>query len=134
MYYLSETSLHEHVINTHNQISLKDFPKASFFNLVSTLKNDNNTDPSHVTNIPTDFYVYQCLNCRLFFDFSCSFSHNCWAYVDTNQDQFEQKAPASNNNYFSPIYLKFNVSKLLSSKLNSLQSNTFKSSFDPVDV
>lgn len=123
----------------HYQLNLNDHPMSSFFNLVTTLNkslspvqllhlnsgNIQNLIQMSNNLIPHNFSVYQCLNCRLFFASNCKFSHNCWTYVEVNKET-GAKQQATNNNYFSPIYLKFNVSKTLKSMKENAQIANIK--------
>lgn len=140
-----ESSLQTHILRIHYQLNLNDHPSSSFFNLVTTLNkmlspaqllhlNSGNIQSLVQTSnslIPSNFSVYQCLNCRLFFASNCKFSHNCWTYVEVNKSTTGTKQQATNNNYFSPIYLKFNVSKALNVyKTMSQQTNNNNASFE----
>lgn len=115
-----EISLATHINLVHSGLSLQDHPTSSFFNLATSLQKQpsvNQTDTS-IQNFPVldeDFYVYQCLNCHQFFPSNCSFSHNCWTYTAVSNTN-GHKQPLTNNNYFSPIFLKFNVSRVLNSR------------------
>jgi hypothetical protein len=89
-------------------------------NNTNTAASANSPIKSLIQNLPSEYYIYLCLNCRLFFTSNTTFSHNCWnineiATGNNNKSTNKPNAPASSNsnNYFSPIYLKFNVSKLL---------------------
>lgn len=114
-------------------------------NLPLTIVNMNPSNYSMKTlinNLPDQYFMYLCLNCRLFFASNTTFSHNCWNLNDTSMKQTNNsKAPTTNattttnptlansnqpqpanvnpttnsnsSNYFSPIYLKFNITKLL---------------------
>ncbi len=121
-------ALGSHINQKHGSLDVKERPESSFFNLLVSLNSKKHeTSPTidlNSTSLLPDFFVYQCLNCHQFFPSECSFSHNCWTYnttsVKNGSDQKQQ--PLTNNNYFSPIFLKFNVSKVLNSK--AFQSTT----------
>lgn len=123
----------------HHQLNLNEYPTSSFFNLITTLNKTLSTNQILNLNvgnlhnifqlsphiIPANFSVYQCLNCRLFFASNCKFSHNCWTYTELNKaaSNKDSKQQSTNNNYFSPIYLKFNVNKfMLFPKINSISN------------
>ncbi len=115
-------------MQNHGQASLQDYPTSTFFNLATTLNayktkmnltlNKSDHNPNGAFSSHEDFYVYQCLNCHHFFPSNCSFSHNCWTYTENNVNDADQKQPSTNNNYFSPIFFKFNVTKVLSTSLS----------------
>ena len=146
--------MHNHILRFHHDINSKKSNASvnnNFFNLFSTLSDkpfigNNNTNnkilnskdssnlsqtingvanPNNInfsnnnSNInqffSEDLFIYQCVNCRLFFTSSSSFSHNCLV-------TFVDKQPPT---YFSPIYLKFNLSKFFS---NSNSNNFLNSS------
>lgn len=149
----------------HQQLNLNRHPTSCFFNLVTTLLDispDKCTDKSQLQvnnnqlftlkflteHFPKDYYIYFCLNCRLFYSSTSTFSHNCWsmnpivpepaqpqpatsASANNNNNnnisgQLPQQAAGSKssmtnggksqsstaNNYFSPIYVKFNVRQM----------------------
>ena len=136
LYYYSETSLQNHILKMHSQLSLHDQPTSSFFNLLETLNKQTNSSPQflNLNNgnfqnliqtlnqiVPSNFFMYQCLNCRLYFASNCKFSHNCWTYTESVKSASnDQKQNQTNNNYFSPIYLKFNINKAISSNSSNL--------------
>lgn len=97
----------------------KGYKKKSDTNLnnFSKLTNGASHDQTLVKNSSTDLFIYQCVNCRLFFTSNSSFSHNCLVTV-------VDKQPPT---YFSPIYLKFNLSNFMSNSKNSF-TNTLNSS------
>jgi hypothetical protein len=143
----NENVLHNHILKHHSDVNGKANVTSSFFNMISTFcdkpqiyrsQSSKKKDSSagglqlngsassssssnfNFSSFPSDLFVYQCVNCRLFFSSNSTFSHNCLvAVVD--------KQPPT---YFSPIYLKFSLSKfqmLLSnshSNLNSNETNT----------
>lgn len=136
----------------HLQLNLNRHPTSCFFNLVTTLldispdkcpdktqllnPNVNQQQPQqplfslkHLTeNFPKDYYIYFCLNCRLFYSSTSTFSHNCWCMSTAGHEPTTvpnntnpKSSPMTNggkpqsssaNNYFSPIYLKFNVPQM----------------------
>jgi hypothetical protein len=122
-------------------MNLNKSPSSSFYNMVNTMNDkdrfagNNEASPPMLINtnsttkksllsyLPSDFNVYLCLNCRLFFTSDSSFSHNCWNIVE-NCGGTSNGAENNSNNYFSPIYLKFNVSKFL---LNSKAASGYSS-------
>lgn len=123
-------SLHMHILKNHNQLNLKKFESSCYFNLLisnqthSTTTTGNKTQTESIrklieNNLQTkDWNIYLCLNCRNYFTNETKFSHNCWNNnVNLNSDKsthhHHQSNAASNQNYFSPIYLRFNVNKLL---------------------
>ena len=88
LYYYSETSLQNHILKMHSQLSLHDQPTSSFFNLLATLNKQTNSSPQflNLNNgnfqnliqtlnqiVPSNFFMYQCLNCRLYFASNCNF-------------------------------------------------------------
>jgi hypothetical protein len=111
--------LASHIAQVHSCLSLQDFPDSAFFNLVTTLNSNKKVCKKNECGkpivLPEDFYVYQCLNCHQFFLSDCSFSHNCWTYNAVVNNTNNETQPLTNNNYFSPIFFKFNVSKVLNS-------------------
>jgi hypothetical protein len=116
--------MQNHIVKFHSNLNLNEHKTSTFFNLINTLNLNLSNESSQNSSclLPDDFYIYQCLNCRLFFASNCSFSHNCWTYTESSngdQKHGDQKQPMTNNNYFSPIFLKFNVSKVLNSRLTS---------------
>lgn len=144
IFFSSEQSLSLHVVKFHSQLNLNKYPSSSFYNIVTslndfpqTLMTNNDLNQSNlanlhsiktlIQNLPKEYYIYLCLNCRLFFTSNSTFSHNCWNMKENQNDpkQISSKPGLNNgknnsnndpnkcNNYFSPIYLKFNVSKLL---------------------
>jgi hypothetical protein len=140
----ANTSIHTHILNEHNNLNLNLFPANSFYNMLTTIndnkrKNDQNVQTqqskqiskSLLSNLPSEFHVYLCLNCRLFFKSDSSFSHNCWNIMETLENNAKSdktknanRNNSNNANYFSPVYLKFNVSKfLLNSKLKNASQN-----------
>ena len=119
-------------MKTHIDVSLNKSSFSCFFSLIATYTdkpiNENELNAqlnsgsmqTLVQLLPTNLYMYQCVNCRLFFTQSSTFSHNCSIvaientnHSNSNNDSKYQQS--MNNNYFSPIYLKFNITKLLSS-------------------
>ena len=124
--FVSESTLQNHILKMHNNISLGEYPTSTFFNVIATIQSSSSKQTSPLKEVsaqvlPDDFFVYQCLNCRLFFASNCSFSHNCWTYTENNVSNGDSKQPPTNNNYFSPIFLKFNVGKLLNSRFYNSQ-------------
>jgi hypothetical protein len=118
-------TLGSHINQEHSSVNLNEQQDSAFFNLLVTLnsKNTNKTGETTIDMLSSsalseDFFVYQCLNCHQFFPSDCSFSHNCWTYntVSVNKSNDQKQPPLTNNNYFSPIFLKFNVSKVLNSR------------------
>lgn len=114
-----DTTLQLHIIQNHSKLDLKKHLTNSFFNLATTLnpikESQSKASEQSLPILQEDFDVYQCLNCHHFFSANCSFSHNCWTYTNSSTNS-DLKQPSTNNNYFSPIYLKFNVSKILNSR------------------
>ncbi len=137
--YFSDSSLHNHILRFHHELNAKSNPSSCFFNLSNSLsekgvidknlkkkafQNDASTSNassfSKLTNgnSSNDLFIYQCVNCRLYFTSNSSFSHNCLISV-------VDKQPPT---YFSPIYLKFNLSNFVTNAKNSFNSsnNTFQ--------
>ena len=142
----SESSLHNHILRFHHDLNSKSNPSSCFFNLTNSLSestvldkgskkksvsNDKNfssmpkltngssQDQSLVNGSSSnDLFIYQCVNCRLFFTSNSSFSHNCLVTV-------VDKQPPT---YFSPIYLKFNLSNFMSNSKILSTTNTLNSS------
>lgn len=156
-----DKSLAEHVMKQHNQLNLNRYPHSCFFNIVTSvldLSPERATEKSQLNpnnpnlfsfkflaeNFPKDYYIYFCLNCRLFFSSSSTFSHNCWnespSDVEKQHQQQQQNgggegasstATGKNNgksavgtNYFSPIYVKFNVRQLFDRQAVQAQAAT----------
>jgi hypothetical protein len=121
-----ETSLHNHLLRVHNKDQNVD--TCCYFKV---LKNSTDNTKQNVLNasyqLLNDFCIYQCVNCRLLFTSKSSFSHNCWNQKlnDDNLLSDQQKAPLINahNNYFSPIFLKFNVNKLFEERLALIKAS-----------
>lgn len=121
VYILREVNLQAHIMRVHNELNFNENQTSCFFNLSTTLNSSpgRTLDKSSLTVSDTnDFYVNQCLNCHEFFPSVCSYdlSHNCWAYNTINSKNAEKKQSSTNNNYFSPIFLKFNLSYVLNSR------------------
>jgi hypothetical protein len=142
----SDSSLHNHILRFHHELNSKSNPSSCFFNLSNSLsekvvidknskkktfQNDasmssassfskltNGLDQNAIKNSSNDLFIYQCVNCRLYFTSNSSFSHNCLISV-------VDKQPPT---YFSPIYLKFNLSNFVTNAKNSFNSsnNTFQ--------
>ena len=74
--------------------------------------------PNSTHSSSTQLFIYQCVNCRLFFTSNSSFSHNCLVTV-------VDKQPPT---YFSPIYLKFNLNKFLSNSNSFINSTSSSNS------
>jgi hypothetical protein len=119
-------------MKTHIDVSLNKSSSSCFFNLIATYTdkpiNENELNAQLNSGsmqtlmqlLPTNLYIYQCVNCRLFFTQSSTFSHNCSIVAIENTNHSNSNTDlkyqqSMNNNYFSPIYLKFNITKLLSS-------------------
>lgn len=73
-----------------------------------------------------DFDIYFCVSCRHFYPHDTSFSHSCWNDLESEANgnhvnggangsgaSLPTTTPTTNSNYFSPIYLKLNLNKLL---------------------
>ena len=117
----------------HIDVNLNKTPSSCFFNLISTYTdkqmNENELNAqlnsgsaqTLVQQLPNNLHIFQCVNCRLFFPPNSTFSHNCSVVVIENNNNNSNSSTdlkyqqSMNNNYFSPIYLKFNITKLLSS-------------------
>lgn len=141
--------MHCHILRFHSQLNLNKYESGCYFNLIisnqsksvtqqnsanSEVQRDENTlfrsliEKSSQTK---DLNIYLCLNCRLFFTNDTKFSHNCWNTSTNSKAENEKPSngsepiqPISNQNYFSPIYLKFNVSKLLVNNSKAMLSLT----------
>lgn len=99
----------------------------------------------------SDFDIYFCVSCRHFYPHDTSFSHSCWNDMDSETNgnhangasngtstSASTVSPTTNSNYFSPIYLKLNLNKLLvplntheSKPMSTAQPQTYESEFVP---
>ncbi|CAF0729531.1 unnamed protein product [Brachionus calyciflorus] len=102
-----EPSLHVHILRNHLQTTGL---KSSYCKLLDDKKESN-----------AQTHVYLCLNCRLFFSNESKFCHNCWSPLQ----------PTNSNNYFSPIYLKFNVNKFMDMENNNDNNKQVNMDDDP---
>ncbi len=115
-----ETSLHNHLLKIHSKEQYHNSDKQCYFRV---LKNSTDSNKQNGLNssyrLLNDFSIYQCVNCRLLFTSKSTFSHNCWNQKlnDDNKDQPKTPLINTHNNYFSPIFLKFDVNKLFEERL-----------------
>jgi hypothetical protein len=127
----AEMTLYEHIITNHYELNLNIQPISSFFNVITTTNNLNllngafnaSSVRSLIYMLSDHFTIYQCINCRLYFSSETNFLHNCWDSHETQHQQLSMKQPNNQSNYFSPIYLRFNLKKVLNSKLAIINSN-----------
>lgn len=108
--------MNEHVVKNHNQLNLNRHPTSCFYNMVTSLLDlspDRVQDKSHLNpnnpnlfsfkflaeNFPKDYYIYFCLNCRLFYSSNSTFSHNCWTVsMSSGAEKSDSANSASNSN------------------------------------
>lgn len=124
-----ETSLHNHLLRVHSKEQILNGDTCCYFRV---LKNPNDSSKHNSLNtsyqLLNDFSIYQCVNCRLLFTSKSTFSHNCWIQKlnDDSAVQSDQERTSinnTNNNYFSPIFLKFNVNKLFEERLALIKAS-----------
>ena len=111
-------------------MNLNEYQTSCFFNLSTTLQSDKlraHNKADVIVSEKNDFYVNQCLNCHEFFPSisSLDLSHNYWAYnnIKSSKNSDKKEQTPTNNNYFSPIFLKFNLSYVLSSRFYNNSDN-----------
>lgn len=115
---LSETNFHSHMLIMHPDLNYTNESTSCYYKALK----DHTMVLRNIFHLPSNFTVYQCVNCRLLFSPVSTFSHNCWNVVDENLAVSGGPTQSTTPNYFSPIFLEFNVNKLYEDRLNLINT------------